>query len=107
MSDVENKVLRKISGVMSDNIAFESINILGVEAACIEFFHQAGVAGNFSIQVSNSGTRWFDFPSSTLAADDAGLMWNLSNLNHRFLRVKFAGVDAGSTYEMITIIKDY
>jgi hypothetical protein len=103
----DNKVNRTISATLSANLKFSTIDILDYESLAIELVHASGVAGNFELQQSNSGSYWFTISGSSLAADATnGLFWSVNNINARFLRVAYVGASSGQAVTINVVAKD-
>ncbi len=75
----------------------------------LELIHAAGVTGNFYIEVSNSGTNFYTVDGTTVAANDLGLFWNITNLNSRYVRIGYSGSTAAavSIYNVMKIHGSY
>jgi hypothetical protein len=93
------------TGSLSAGWTSDEYKIGTMVSGSLEFKAAAGVAGNFYLEVSNSGTDWFTVDGSTMAADDDGLFWNIGSVNSRFLRIGYSGVStqAFSIYSVFKI----
>ena len=96
---------KKLTGDIGSGWTSPELYVGKCSSGSIELIVAAGATGNFFIEVSNSGTNFYTVDDSTLAADDAGLFWNLGNINFRFVRVGYDGSSVRA-FELHSLMKE-